>query len=95
MGFYEHGETPGLGGEVDNPLWKDNWPGKKIYGDDGDVQLTVIKGSVDKSRSEAIYQVDGLSGATLTTRGVDNLVEFWMGKNGFGKFLSNLKAGEA
>ena len=95
LGFYEHGETPGLGGEVDNPLWKGNWPGKKIYGDDGDVQLTVIKGSVDKSRPEAIYQVDGLSGATLTTRGVDNLIEFWMGENGFGKFLSNLKAGEA
>ena len=95
LGFYEHGETPGLGGEVDNPLWKDNWPGKKIYGEDGEVQLTVIKGSVDKSRPEAIHQVDGLSGATLTTRGVDNLIEFWMGENGFGKFLSNLKAGEA
>lgn len=95
LGFYEHGETPGLGGEVDNPLWKDNWPGKKIYGEDGEVQLTVIKGSVDKSRSEAVHQVDGLSGATLTTRGVDNLIEFWMGENGFGKFLSNLKAGEA
>lgn len=95
LGFYEHGETPGLGGEVDNPLWKDNWPGKKIYGEDGEVQLSVIKGSVDKSRPEAIHQVDGLSGATLTTRGVDNLIEFWMGENGFGKFLSNLKAGEA
>ena len=55
----------------------------------------MIKGSVDKSRPEAIHQVDGLSGATLTTRGVDNLIEFWMGENGFGKFLSNLKAGEA
>ncbi|WP_438952306.1 Na(+)-translocating NADH-quinone reductase subunit C [Porticoccus sp.] len=95
LGFYEHAETPGLGGEVDNPLWKKNWPGKQIYGNSREVELTVIKGAVDKTRPEAIHQVDGLSGATLTTRGVDNLIQFWMGENGFGKFLSNLKAGEA
>lgn len=29
LGFYEHGETPGLGGEVDNPRWKAFWPGNK------------------------------------------------------------------
>lgn len=95
LGFYEHAETPGLGGEVDNPLWKAHWPGKQVYGDDGDVKLSVIKGSVDQSRPEAVYQVDGLSGATLTARGVDNLIQYWMGENGFAKFLSNLKSGEA
>ena len=36
--FYEHAETPGLGGEVDNPSWKAQWDGKKVYGDDGEVQ---------------------------------------------------------
>lgn len=95
LGFYEHAETPGLGGEVDNPVWKNRWPGKEVYGGDGDVELTVIKGSVDSSRPDAVHQVDGLSGATLTTRGVDNMIQFWMGENGFAKFLSNLKSGEA
>ena len=95
LGFYEHAETPGLGGEIDNPLWKEKWPGKQVYGDDQEVSLTVIKGAVDESRPEAAYRVDGLSGATLTTRGVDNLIKFWMGENGFAKFLTNLKSGEA
>lgn len=95
LGFYEHAETPGLGGEVDNPLWKAKWVGKKTYDENSHAVLSVIKGSVDDSRPEAVYQVDGLSGATLTSRGVDNLVKFWMGENGFAPFLANLRAGEA
>jgi len=95
IGFNEHAETPGLGGEVDNPLWKAKWPGKLLYSDAGEVQLTVMKGAVDETRPEAGHQVDGLSGATLTTRGVDNLIKFWMGEHGFAQFLSNLKSGEA
>ena len=94
LGFYEHKETPGLGGEVDNPNWKAKWIGKKIY--DGDkAAITVIKGAVDASKPAAVHQVDGLSGATLTSKGVDNLMKFWMGENGFAPFLANLKAGEA
>ena len=94
LGFYEHKETPGLGGEVDNPRWKALWPGKQVYRDDR-VALGLIKGTVDRSRPEAVYQVDGLSWATLTGRGVSNLVQFWLGENGYGPFLANLKAGEA
>lgn len=94
LGFYEHGETPGLGGEVDNPLWKAHWPGKSVY-EDGAVKLSVIKGAVDPSSPNATYQVDGLSGATLTSRGIHNLVQYWMGESGYAKFLSNLKAGGA
>jgi len=94
IGFYEHGETPGLGGEVDNPRWKAFWPGKKVYRD-GEVAIHLVKGSVDRSRPDAAWQVDGLAGATLTSRGVTNLVQFWLGENGFGPFLDNLKAGKA
>lgn len=94
LGFYEHGETPGLGGEIDNPSWKAKWVGKKIY--DGDrTAISVLKGAVDNSRPQAIHQVDGLSGATLTSKGVHNLMQFWMGENGFAPFLAKLKAGEA
>lgn len=96
LGFYSHAETPGLGGEVDNPNWKALWPGKQVY-TDGSMQpaLGLIKGSVDPASAKAKYQVDGLSGATLTSNGVTNLVHFWMGANGYAPFLANLKAGEA
>ncbi len=92
--FYEHGETPGLGGEVDNPRWKAIWKGKQAYDENWNVKITVIKGKVDPSNPNAKYQVDGLSGATLTTRGVDNLVKFWLGENGYGRFIKQLKEGE-
>ena len=95
LGFYEHGETPGLGGEVDNPVWKAKWIGKKSYDVDNKQALTVIKGTVDTSRPEAVHQIDGLSGATLTGKGVDNLIKFWMGEDGFAPFLANLRAGGA
>ena len=94
LGFYEHAETPGLGGEVDNPRWKAFWPGKQVY-KDGQVELGLIKGSVDPANANAPWQVDGLAGATLTANGVTNLVQFWLGENGFQPFLKNLKTGEA
>lgn len=96
LGFYSHAETPGLGGEVDNPLWKAVWPGKKVYADDQmKPELGLIKGKVDASTPNAEYKIDGLSGATLTSNGVTNLVQFWMGENGYAPFLANLRAGGA
>lgn len=94
IGFYEHGETPGLGGEVDNPRWKALWPGKQVYRD-GNVEIGLIKGTVDPAGDDATWQIDGLAGATLTSRGVTNLVHFWLGENGFKPFLNNLRTGEA
>ncbi len=92
--FYEHAETPGLGGEVDNPSWKAQWQGKKVYQGE-DVALSILKGKVDANTPDSEYKIDGLSGATLTSRGVDNLVKFWMGDMGYSKYLNNLKSGEA
>ena len=94
LGFYEHGETPGLGGEVDNPRWKAIWPGKQVY-KNGTVEIGLIKGAVDPQGAGALWQVDGLSGATLTSTGVTRLMQFWLGENGFQSFLNNLKSGEA
>ena len=95
IGFYEHAETPGLGGEVDNPKWKAIWRGKKLLDDSGELRIEVLKGAVDKTRPEAIYQIDGLAGATLTTRGVHNLVRYWLGDEAFGFYLSQLGKGGA
>ena len=94
IGFYEHTETPGLGGEVDNPKWKASWIGKSAYKNNALV-LEVIKGKVDNAREGADSQIDGLAGATLTTKGVDNLVKYWLGEQGFKPFIENLKTGEA
>lgn len=96
LGFYSHAETPGLGGEVDNPSWKAIWPGKEVYpAGSMEPALGLIKGSVDAANPNAKHQVDGLAGATLTSVGVTNLVQFWMGENGYAPFLANLKAGGA
>lgn len=94
ISFYEHAETPGLGGEVDNPKWKAQWLGKKIYDTKGDVQAGLKKGGVNPAvAAEKEHMVDGLSGATLTSNGVTNLIHYWMGNNGFAPFIQTLKAG--
>lgn len=94
IGFYEHAETPGLGGEIDNPNWKASWVGKQAY-NQGDLVISVIKGRVDTERAGSESQIDGLAGATLTTRGVDKLVKYWLGEQGFQPLISYLKSGEA
>lgn len=89
--FYDHGETPGLGGEIDNPEWKAIWEGKKVFDDQGNVGITVVKGNVDPTDPRSQYKVDGLSGSTLTTRGLDSMVEFWLGEYGYGPFFENIR----
>jgi len=94
-------------GQAD-PLWGFE-PGVGLYVDDiylarpqGGVldvfdveRIEVIKGTVDRASANAQYEVDGLAGATLTTRGISNLVQYWLGEDGFAPFLENLKSGEA
>ena len=94
LSFYAHAETPGLGGEIDNPDWKAIWPGKKIYGDDGSVKLWVLKGAVIEGNPNQDYEVDGLSGATLTARGVGYLIQYWLGDEGFKPYLTKLAANQ-
>ena len=93
--FYDHRETPGLGGEVDNPKWQNIWKGKKLFDESGELAINVIKGNVVPGNAKESYQVDGLSGATLTSNGVTNMFRFWMGEQGFGKFMQQLRRGEA
>lgn len=95
IGFYEHGETPGLGGEIDNERWKAQWPGKSVFDEEGNVRLTVLKGRVDETHPEAEYQIDGLAGSTLTTNGLRNMVRYWLGPHGFGPYLDNIRQRES
>lgn len=89
--YYDQQETAGLGGEVANPRWKALWPGRKLFNASWQPALTVSKGQVGPP-AEDPYRVDALSGATLTSNGVTNMLRFWMGEQGFGPFLSNLRA---
>ena len=88
--FYEHAEPPGLGGEIDNPRWRGLWPDRLLFDEEGELRISVVKGAAS-SGPDGVHQVDGLAGATLTTRGVHNLMRFWAGENGFGPFLRNLR----
>ena len=87
--FYEHKETPGLGAEVDNPKWKSLWPGKQLY-KNNEVALEVIKGKVPEGDMNLAYKVDGLSGATITSRGVTNMIKFWFSDSGYANLFSEL-----
>lgn len=87
--FYQHIETPGLGGEVDNPSWKAQWKGLSLFNEKGEPSAMVAKGTAPDMDP---YAVDGLSGATITSRGVTNLVQYWASDEGYGNFLNNLAA---
>ena len=87
--FYQHGETPGLGGEVDNPRWKSLWPGRRAF-ENNEPRIEVTRGRAG-SPEEDPYRVDGLAGATMTGRGVTNLLRFWLGQEGFRPYLERLR----
>ena len=89
--FYQHAETPGLGGEVDNDDWKAQWIGRVALDDEYQPQIDVVRGVADPDTD---YQVDGLSGATITSNGVEGLVDYWLGDDGFGPFLERFRNGE-
>ena len=91
--FYQHGETPGLGGEIDNANWQSKWVGRKVYDDAGAVKIHVKKGVAGDAKSDP-YAVDGLSGATLTSNGVTYSIDLWLGEQGFEGYLNNVKSGK-
>ncbi len=88
--FYAHGETPGLGGEIDNPRWKDRFKNRRAFDDRGFPALAVARTAVG-SPEEAPHEVDALTGATLTARGVTHMIAFWLGEHGFGPLLKRLR----
>ncbi len=95
LAFYRHGETPGLGGEVDNPNWQHSWIDARAFDDEWSPQIVLVKGRTKGHVDPAApSEVDGLSGATLTARGVENLVRFWLGEEGYGPILQKLAQGE-
>ena len=92
LGFYQHKETPGLGGEVDNSKWKASWQGVRLFNDMGQPQVKLVKQRSASTNPAASYEVDALSGATFTTKGVENMVNYWTGDDGFGAYLKRLRS---
>lgn len=89
--FHEHGETPGVGGEVlADDEWLDAWVGRRVRDADGRVRIGTSPREVDPASDDAAYLVDAISGATRTTTGVGNLLRFWLGEDGYGPFLGRL-----
>lgn len=91
ISFYSQAETPGLGGEVVNPNWRALWQGKKVYNIAGEPVLRLIKGVVTDNRPESKHTIDGLAGATLTSNGVNNLIKYWLGADGFATYLNKIR----
>lgn len=87
ISFYQHKETPGLGALIETPKWRALWTDKKAY--DGDKIITgVVKSGSPKPNPN---YVDGITGATLTSAGVNNMIQFWLSDRAYKPFLDNLR----
>lgn len=95
IAFYRHQETPGLGGEVDNPRWRSQWEGLSLFDASGQPAVELVKSRAPEGSDARRHQIDALAGATLTSRGVENLVNFWLSDLGYGAYLEKLRQGEA
>ena len=89
--FYEQNETPGLGDQIAKPHWQAKWVGKKLYDQQGEMLFRVAEGPVKEGASGADYQVDALTGATITANAVTALMRYWFGPNGYGPLLKQLQ----
>jgi Na+-transporting NADH:ubiquinone oxidoreductase subunit C len=87
--FYRHGETPGVGARIQEPEWEARWQGLSAYDDVGVLRIGVRSGA--GYSDDAQYQIDGISGATRTTQGVDGMLRFWLGEFGFANFLQRIR----
>ena len=87
LSFYEQDETPGLGAKIVEKEWQSLWIGKQVADADGAIRIRAVRGD-----SEGVHEVDGISGATRTMRGINNLLRFWLGPDGYGPYLERLKA---
>jgi Na+-transporting NADH:ubiquinone oxidoreductase subunit C len=80
--FYKHGETPGLGGEIEKDWFQNNFKGKKIWSvkEQKVTPIAVVKGKAsDVYKDEAVeYHVDGITAATITGQGVTELMDRWI-----------------
>ena len=85
----EQGETPGLGANVQSPTWLAQWPGTELADENGEIRLAVVR-----TGASTEYEIDAITGATRTSNGVQGMIRFWVGPDGFGPVLAALAAGD-
>lgn len=83
----QQGETPGLGARIEDPSWQALWAGKQVADEAGQIVISVVRG-----QATSPFEVDGITGATLTSNGVANMLRYWLGDHGFGPFLDRLQS---
>ena len=89
LSIIEQAETPGLGARVEDQNWLDLWPGKQVADENGEIRLSVVRGT-----GRTVYEVDGITGATRTGNAVSNMIHFWLGQHGYARVLDRLRDGE-
>jgi Na+-transporting NADH:ubiquinone oxidoreductase subunit C len=89
--FYEQNETPGLGDQILRPEWQEQWTGRRIYDELGDPRFAVNHGKVEPGSSTWVYEVDALTGATVTADAVTAMMRYWFGPHGYRNFLDELR----
>jgi Na+-transporting NADH:ubiquinone oxidoreductase subunit C len=90
--FYEHGETPGVGSEIETEAWREGWTGKHVADEAGVVRIRVVDPEA-RPEGDPRFLVDGIAGATRSSQGVGNMVRFWVGDDAFGPYLRRLREG--
>lgn len=81
----EQGETPGLGTRIEDADWQALWPGKLVADEDGKIVISVVRGA-----ATGPHEIDAISGATVTSNSVANMLRYWLGEHGYGPFLARL-----
>lgn len=87
-----HGETPGIGSEIEEPEWLRQFSGKQALDEEGLPTLEVV--TDEPSNEPARSRVDFISGATRSSLGVGRALRFWLGEDGYGPFLARVRSGE-
>ena len=88
--FYQHAETPGLGARITEPEWQEKWANIVPYDDNGNPHIDLVK----VRSNEAKNQVDAIAGATLTSNGVEHMMNFWLGEQGYKPLVDHIRNGE-
>jgi Na+-transporting NADH:ubiquinone oxidoreductase subunit C len=70
ISFYKHIETPGLGAEIEKPWFQNQFKGKKLYDEGEPTDFAIKKPGAELDE----HSVDGISGATLTGKGVQAFI---------------------
>ncbi|MGR8947201.1 MAG: Na(+)-translocating NADH-quinone reductase subunit C [Gammaproteobacteria bacterium] len=91
VSFHEHGETPGIGDKIQDPKWLAEWRGRVIY-QDNKPAFEIVKRSTG---APTIYQVDAITGATITSESTGRMVRYWLGEHAFQPYLERLRREEA